>query len=169
MRLILNPAPATELDDKLLSLVSYLIPNEQEASQETHLPLRFDGNGPHDEDLRAIAAALRAKGVEHVIITLGGYGSAVAEASGPRYIPCVRMEHVADPTAAGDSFVGALSTALAVGLTEDEALTFASFTAAITVSRLGAMPALPTLPEVLGLIENRGGAGFDLSLLDALR
>ena len=54
-------------------------------------------------------------------------------------------------------------------LTEDEALTFASFTAAITVSRLGAMPALPTLPEVLGLIENRGGAGFDLSLLDALR
>ena len=157
---ILNPAPATELDDKLLSLVSYLIPNEQEASQETHLPLRFDGNGPHDEDLRAIAAALRAKGVEHVIITLGGYGSAVAEASGPRYIPCVRMEHVADPTAAGDSFVGALSTALAVGLTEDEALTFASFTAAITVSRLGAMPALPTLPEVLGLIENRGGAGF---------
>lgn len=74
---ILNPAPATELDDKLLSLVSYLIPNEQEASQETHLPLRFDGNGPHDEDLRAIAAALRAKGVEHVIITLGGYGSAV--------------------------------------------------------------------------------------------
>ena len=56
-----------------------------------------------------------------------------------------------------------------MGLTEDEALTFASFTAAITVSRLGAMPALPTLPEVLGLIENRGGAGFDLSLLDALR
>ena len=65
--------------------------------------------------------------------------------------------------------MGALSTALAVGLTEDEALTFASFTAAITVSRLGAMPALPTLPEVLELIENRGGAGFDLSLLDALR
>ena len=107
--------------------------------------------------------------MEHVIITLGGYGSAVAEASGPRYIPCVHMEHVADPTAAGDSFVGALSTALAVGLTEDDALTFASHTAAITVSRLGAMPALPTLPEVLDLIESRGGVDFDLSPLDALR
>ena len=166
---ILNPAPATELDDELLSLVSYLIPNEQEASQETHLPLHFDEGSPRDEDLRGIAAALREKGVEHVIITLGGYGSAVAEASGPRYIPCVRMEHVADPTAAGDSFVGALSTALAVGLTEDDALTFASHTAAITVSRLGAMPALPTLPEVLDLIESRGGVGFDLSPLDALR
>ena len=166
---ILNPAPATELDDELLSLVSYLIPNEQEASQETHLPLHFDEGSPRDEDLRGIAAALREKGVEHVIITLGGYGSAVAEASGPRYIPCVHMEHVADPTAAGDSFVGALSTALAVGLTEDDALTFASHTAAITVSRLGAMPALPTLPEVLDLIESRGGVDFDLSPLDALR
>ena len=166
---ILNPAPATELDDELLSLVSYLIPNEQEASQETHLPLHFDEGSPRDEDLRGIAAALREKGVEHVIITLGGYGSAVAEASGPRYIPCVHMEHVADPTAAGDSFVGALSTALAVGLTADDALTFASHTAAITVSRLGAMPALPTLPEVLDLIESRGGVDFDLSPLDALR
>ena len=166
---ILNPAPATELDDELLSLVSYLIPNEQEASQETHLPLRVDRTGPKDGDLRAIAAALRNRGVEHVIITLGGYGSAVAEAEGPRYIPCVRMEHVADPTAAGDSFVGALAAALSVGLEQDEALTFASYTAAITVSRLGAMPSLPVLPEVLDLIQSRGGAGFELSRLDALR
>ena len=166
---ILNPAPATELDDELLSLVSYLIPNEQEASQETHLPLRFDKSGPWDEDLRNIADTLQGKGVEHVIITLGSYGSAVAETGGPRYVPCVHMEHVADPTAAGDSFVGALSTALAVGLPEDAALTFASHTAAITVSRLGAMPSLPTLPEVLELIRTRGGAGLDLSCLDALR
>ena len=166
---ILNPAPATELDDELLSLVSYLIPNEQEASQETHLPLRFDKSGPWDEDLRNIADTLQGKGVEHVIITLGSYGSAVAETGGPRYVPCVHMEHVADPPAAGDSFVGALSTALAVGLPEDAALTFASHTAAITVSRLGAMPSLPTLPEVLELIRTRGGAGLELSCLDALR
>ena len=87
---------------------------------------------------------------------------------GPR-VYLATMEHVADPTAAGDSFVGALSTALAVGLPEDAALTFASHTAAITVSRLGAMPSLPTLPEVLELIRTRGGAGLELSCLDALR
>ena len=164
-----NRAVAPELDDELLSLVSYLIPNEQEASQETHLPLRFDKSGPWDEDLRNIADTLQGKGVEHVIITLGSYGSAVAETGGPRYVPCVPMEHVADPTAAGDSFVGALSTALAVGLPEDAALTFASHTAAITVSRLGAMPSLPTLSEVLELIRTRGGAELELSCLDALR
>lgn len=166
---MLNPAPATELDDELLSLVSFLTPNEQEASQETHLPLHMDADGPRDEDLKAIAGALRAKGVENVVITLGGFGSAVAEAEGPRYVPCVHMDHVADPTAAGDSFVGALSVALSVGLTQDQALTFASHTAAITVSRLGAMPSLPALPEVLELIQDRGGIGFDLAPLDALR
>ena len=40
---MLNPAPATDLDDELLSLVTYLTPNEQEAAVETGLPLRMDG------------------------------------------------------------------------------------------------------------------------------
>ena len=157
---MLNPAPATELDDTLLSMVSWLIPNEQEASQETHLPLHIGQDGPWDSNLQAIAAALRAKNVENVIITLGRFGSAVAEASGSHYIPCVRMEHVADPTAAGDSFVGALAVGLSIGLTREQALSFASHTAAITVSRLGAMPSLPTLPEVLELIRQRGAANL---------
>lgn len=166
---MLNPAPATDLDDELLSLVSYLTPNEQEASVETGLPLGTDENGPLREDLQKIAAALRSKGVENVIITLGGSGSAVVEADSIRYIPCVHMDHVADPTAAGDSFVGALSVGLAVGLSRENALAFASHTAAITVSRMGAMPSLPTLDEVLALLRERNYRGFDLSILDILK
>ena len=162
---MLNPAPATELDDELLSLVTYLTPNEQEASMETHLPLGMDADGPKKDDLQKIAAALWSKGVENVIITLGGSGSAVVEADSIRYIPCVRMPHVADPTAAGDSFVGALS----VGLNQEQALAFASHTAAITVSRMGAMPSLPTLEEVLALLKERNYQGFELSLLDVLK
>ena len=166
---MLNPAPATDLDDELLSLVSYLTPNEQEASVETGLPLGTDENGPLREDLQKIAAALRSKGVENVIITLGGSGSAVVEADSIRYIPCVHMDHVADPTAAGDSFVGALSVGLAGGLSRENALAFASHTAAITVSRMGAMPSLPTLDEVLALLRERNYRGFDLSILDILK
>jgi ribokinase len=79
------------------------------------------------------------------------------------------MPHVADPTGAGDSFVGALSVALTLGLNQEQALAFASHTAAITVSRLGAMPSLPTLDEVLLLLKDRSYDGFDLSILDALR
>ena len=166
---MLNPAPAAELDDELLSLVTYLTPNEQEASVETGLPLAADENGPSRDDLQKIAAALWAKGVENVIITLGGAGSAVVGDDSIRYIPCVHMDHVADPTAAGDSFVGALSVGLTVGLSQDQALAFASHTAAITVSRMGAMPSLPTLAEVIALLKERDYRGFDLSILDALQ
>ena len=166
---MLNPAPATDLDDRLLKLVTYLTPNEQEASAETGLPLRMDERGIQRDDLKKIAAALWTKGVENVIITLGGNGSAVVMGDGIRYIPCVHMDHVADPTAAGDSFVAALCVALSIGLPQEEALAFASHTAAITVSRMGAMPSLPTLDEVIQLLRERGYQGFDLALLDALR
>lgn len=166
---MLNPAPATDLDDELLSLVTYLTPNEQEASVETGLPLGTDENGPLREDLQKIAAALWDKGVENIIITLGSSGSAVVEAGSIRYIPCVHMDHVADPTAAGDSFVGALSVGLAAGLSQEAALAFASHTAAITVSRMGAMPSLPTLDEVLALLKERNYCGSDLSMLDILK
>jgi len=167
---MLNPAPATDLDDELLSLVTYLTPNEQEASVETNLPLRMDPiSGPVKEDLLKIAAALWGKGVANTIITLGGSGSAVVGADGIRNVPCVHMPHVADPTAAGDSFVGALSVALSVGLTQEQALTFASHTAAITVSRMGAMPSLPTLTEVISLLEERNCKEVPQNLLSVLQ
>ena len=165
---MLNPAPATDLDDELLALVTYLTPNEQEAAMETNLTLNTDENGPVKEDLQKIAAALWAKGVKNVIITLGASGSAVVKADEIQYVPSVRMEHVADPTAAGDSFVGALSVGLCIGMTQDQALTFASHTAAITVSRMGAMPSLPTLQEVKQLLQERDCQAFEASILDQL-
>ena len=49
------------------------------------------------------------------------------------------------------------------------ALAFASHTAAITVSRMGAMPSLPTVAEVQSLLRERGYTGFDPAALDALK
>lgn len=87
---MLNPAPATDLDEELLRSVTYMIPNEQEASVETALPLRMDGNALRQEDLEAIAAKLCSYGVEHVIITLGGHGSAVVKAMASSISPLCR-------------------------------------------------------------------------------
>lgn len=166
---VLNPAPATELSRELLRYVTYLTPNEQEASTETGLPLRLEGGVIRKDDLSAIAAALKAMGGREIIITLGSNGSALLEGDALSYVPCVQMPHIADPTAAGDSFVGALSVGLTIGLTQRQAMEFASYTAAITVSRMGAMPSLPTLGEVLTLLRDRKQQSFDLARLAVLQ
>ncbi|WP_326974775.1 ribokinase [Caproicibacter sp. BJN0012] len=158
---MLNPAPAAPLDAELLECVTYLSPNEHEAALLTGLPLRADGGAVNREDLKKVTDALRAKGVDRVIVTLGGNGSAIAGAEGIRYTPCVSMPDVKDPTAAGDSFVAAFCTGITAGLPEREALAFASHAAAVTVSRMGAMPSLPTAAEVQALLRERGYAGFD--------
>ncbi|MCI2058647.1 MAG: ribokinase [Oscillibacter sp.] len=167
---MLNPAPAGELDGELLDCADYLTPNEQEAAAETGCPLAAGPDGFSREDLAAAAAVLRAKGARgSVIITLGAQGCAVAEPDSVRQIPAVQMPRVADPTAAGDSFTAALCVGLCVGMTQAQALCFASHTAAITVSRMGAIPSLPSLAEVWELLEQRGCGEVPLSALDALR
>ena len=167
---MLNPAPATDLDETLVKLVTYLTPNEQEASVETGLPLHTDQDGPVLEDLEQIAGELSRRGAENIIITLGSHGSAMVKGTnGIHRLPSVYMDHVADPTGAGDSFVAAFCVGMTVGLTPEQSIAFASHTAAITVSRMGAMPSLPTLDEVLMLLRERKYQGFDLALLDPLK
>ncbi len=166
---MLNPAPAAPMPAELLECVTYLSPNEHEAAAISGIRLRADETGVNDNDLRQVAAALRLKGVENVIITLGGNGSAVAGTDAVCYTPCVKMQDVKDPTAAGDSFVAAFCTGLTAGLAQNQALDFASHVAAITVSRMGAMPSLPTLDEVQALLRERNYTGFDPAVLDALK
>lgn len=166
---MLNPAPARELPPELLECVTYLSPNETEAAALSGLPLEAGEAGVDDGQLRRVAAALRARGVEHVIITLGCNGSAAADRDGVRYVPRVSMERVADPTAAGDSYVAAFCTGLTAGLPEKEAMAFASHAAALTVSRMGAMPSLPGMEEVQALLRQRGYRGFEPGALDALK
>ncbi len=167
--LMLNPAPAAPISPRLLGCVTYLSPNEHEAALIAGCPLRVDEQGVNQEDLKTVAAALQNRGVKNLIITLGENGSVAAGAEGIYHNPCVKMPHVADPTAAGDSFVAAFCTGLCAGLPQREAMAFASHAAAITVSRMGAMPSLPTVGEVQALMEERGYSGFDPQELNALK
>lgn len=165
---MINPAPAAPMSDALLACATYVSPNEHEAAILADRTIRVDG-GVNFDDVAAVAAAFQARGVENLIVTMGENGSIVAGRDGIHHTPCVRMEHVADPTAAGDSFVAAFCTGLTAGLPQGEALAFASHTAAITVSRMGAMPSLPTVSEVQALLRERDYKGFDPALLDALK
>ncbi len=165
---MVNPAPAAPMSDTLLACATYLSPNEHEAALLADHPIRVEPEVNFD-DVAAVSDAFRRRGVENLIITMGGNGSVVAGREGVHHTACVRMPKVADPTAAGDSFVAAFCTALTAGLPQEQALAFASHTAAITVSRMGALPSLPTLPEVQALLRERDCAGFDPAILDALK
>ena len=168
VKVMINPAPAAPMSDKLLACATYLSPNEHEAALLANHAIDVS-NGINMEDVDVVSKAFQARGVENLIITMGENGSIVAGKDGIHHTQCVKMPHVADPTAAGDSFVAAFCTGLCAGLPQGEALAFASHTAAITVSRMGAMPSLPTVSEVQALMEERGYHGFDLSQLDALK
>ena len=103
------------------------------------------------------AQSLHTLGVKNLIITLGARGAALWEdgAEELRNIPCIQAPQVADPTAAGDSFVAAFSVGVCTGLAFREAAVFASYTAALTVSKAGAIPSLPDLQAVAAFMEER--------------
>ena len=168
VKVMINPAPAAAISDKLLACATYISPNEHEAAILANHSICVE-NGIDFDDVQIVADAFKSRGVENLIITLGENGSVVAGENGVCHTECVVMPHVADPTAAGDSFVAAFCTGLTAGLPQQEALAFASHTAAITVSRMGAMPSLPTIGEVQDLLRERNYQGFDASVLDALK
>ena len=107
----------------------------------------IDGNA-EDLDVKAAAAALQAKGVDQVLITLGSAGASLVKDGKFYHSSAVQGVKAVDPTAAGDSFVGAFCFATCSGMEIEDALCFANHTAALTVSKMGAMPSLPTLAEV---------------------
>lgn len=165
---MVNPAPAAPMSDELLACATYLSPNEHEAALLANHTIHVE-NGVNFDDVEAVARAFRNRGVENLIITMGGNGSVAAGKDGVYHTPCVKMPQVADPTAAGDSFVAAFCTGLTAGLSQKDALSFASHTAAITVSRMGAITSLPTLSEVQLLMQERAFDGFSPEELDALK
>ncbi|MET0849079.1 MAG: ribokinase [Pseudomonas sp.] len=139
---ILNPAPASRpLPADWYVSIDYLIPNESEASALSGLPVNSL------ETAETAASRLIALGAGKVIITLGAQGSLFANGTGFEHFPAPTVKAV-DTTAAGDTFVGGFAAALASGKTEAEAIRFGQVAAALSVTRAGAQPSIPTLSDV---------------------
>ncbi|AKA25403.1 ribokinase [Pseudomonas chlororaphis] len=139
---ILNPAPASgPLPADWYSSIDYLIPNESEAAALSGLPVDSLASA------EAAASQLLAAGAGKVIITLGAQGSLFASGTGFEHFPAPRVKAV-DTTAAGDTFVGGFAAALAAGKSEAEAIRFGQVAAALSVTRSGAQPSIPTLSDV---------------------
>ncbi|MBY8022270.1 ribokinase [Vibrio fluvialis] len=144
---ILNPAPARELPDELLSCVDVITPNETEAEVLTGITVT------DDESAQLAADALHRKGIEIVMITLGAKGVWLSQNGRGALIPGFRVQ-ATDTTAAGDTFNGALVTGLLEEMPLESAIKFAHAAAAISVTRFGAQTSIPNRAEVDAFLAN---------------
>ncbi|MER8006509.1 ribokinase [Streptomyces sp. NPDC094149] len=136
VRTVLTPAPAQPLPAELLAATDLLVPNEYEAITLT---------GRTDAVEAAIALL---DSVPAVVVTLGAAGSLyVARGAEPLAVPAPQVTAV-DSTGAGDTFVGALATALGEERPIREALRWAAAAAALSVQRPGASASMPYRSEI---------------------
>jgi ribokinase len=145
----LNPAPARQLSDELLALVDIITPNETEAEKLTGIAVTSD------EDAARAARVLHDKGIRTVIITLGSRGVWASVNGEGKRIPGFKVKAI-DTIAAGDTFNGALMTALLEEKPLDEAIRFAHAAAAIAVTRKGAQPSVPWRNEIDDFLAQQG-------------
>jgi ribokinase len=143
---ILNPAPASgPLPVEWYASIDYLVPNESEASALSGVTV------DSLDSAKEAATRLIEAGAGKVIVTLGAQGALFADGQGFEHLVAPKVKAV-DTTAAGDTFVGGFAAALSAGKSEAEAIRFGQVAAALSVTRAGAQPSIPTLHDVQGFV-----------------
>lgn len=145
VKLIINPAPAQQLNEGLLKKVWLLTPNETEAIHMTGIEVT-------DVTSAEKAAKVLLKiGIKNVIVTLGENGSVLCNEKGSEHFKAYKVK-AKDSTGAGDVYNGTLAVAITHGKSLKEAIHFAAAASAISVTRKGAQPSIPFLSEILNFL-----------------
>jgi ribokinase len=141
---IFDPAPARPLPDEIYGLVTIITPNQVEAEQMVGFAVET-----HEDGLRA-ARTMVDRGVPIAIVKMGSLGAVYVEQTEAGrtegIVPAFAITPV-DTVAAGDAFNGGLTAALTEGHSLEEALRWASAAGALSTTRPGAIPSLPTRAE----------------------
>lgn len=146
--LMLDPAPARPLTRRLLRQVTYLTPNET----ETCALCKVDPADLSSATVAEIAETLRSSGPTNVVIKMGRLGAYVAGSEGIRkMVPAFKVK-ATDTTAAGDAFNAGMAVALMRGMQLTEAVRFGAAAGALSATRVGAQPSMPTGEEVALLL-----------------
>ena len=150
--LMLDPAPARELPKGLLQCATWITPNES----ETRILCGLNANEPvTPETAERCANLLLARGPKNVVIKMGSQGALLATAGGTReLIPAFAVKAV-DSTAAGDAFNAGFAVSLLSGAAPVQAARYAAAVAAISVTRMGAQPSMPSARDVSRFLKSQ--------------
>ena len=143
---ILNPAPAAPLEDVVFGLCGYVTPNETETEELTGLRVASV------DDARRAGDALLARGTANAVITLGENGALFHSNDHSEHVAAFHAGPVVETTGAGDAFNGGFAVGLSQGLDPLEAVRLGCATAAISVTRPGTAPSMPSMDEVSRLL-----------------
>jgi len=143
-RVILNPAPAISLPDFILRSVDVLTPNESE------LAILAGIKSIQEKNTARVYA--EQTGIQALIVTVGAKGALVVKDGIEHIVPGYPVKAI-DSVAAGDAFNGALAVALSRGENLLDAVRYSNAVGALSVTRVGAQPSLPTLKEVKQFLE----------------
>jgi ribokinase len=138
---ILNPAPAAKIDPAIYALCDYVTPNETEAGEITGIPVHSI------DDARRAGDAVLKLGTKTALITLGSQGVLLHSAEQSVHVPSYKVE-VVDTTGAGDAFNGSFAVAIGEGRSPVEAARFGCAAAALSVTKAGTAPSMPTRAEI---------------------
>jgi ribokinase len=143
---VLNLAPPPKTTATAAALAGtrpdWLVVNESEAAAVLGRPV----SGL--TDAARAAAELITVGPRHAVVTAGAHGAALAGPTQEETIAGFRV-HAVDTVGAGDTFVGALAVALAVGVPGPQAVRAAAAAGAAAVTRQGAQTAMPRPADIL--------------------
>lgn len=138
---ILNPAPAQELDDEIISNIDILIPNEHELERISKVIIKDENS------MLQAAKVLLNKGIKQIIVTLGSKGVLYINQNEHKFFKSYKV-NVVDTTAAGDSFIGGFTSSYIEDKNIERAIEMGQKTAALSIQKVGAQSSLPTRKEV---------------------
>ena len=126
-----------------------LSPNETETTALTGLPVETE------EQTRAAAQMLLKKSAaKYVVIKMGARGAYVLGQGVDQMVPSFKI-HAVDPTAAGDTFTGAMTLEYLRCGDILRAVRYGCAAGALAATKLGAQPSLPTQLEVERFLAER--------------
>ncbi len=152
--IIINPAPMSFSSLDMLKEAYLITPNLVEAEALASLAGKeLSAKTDPFKKAEKVAQCLMDAGIKRIIVTLGNKGSVCVTPEIKKHFGTFPTTQV-DATGAGDAFTAAMAYGIATELSVEESIGFASATAALAVSRLGAQPSFPTIEEVQAFLNS---------------